>query len=69
MVNRMNLDLPGRLPLLSEALVSKLEELFPDRCPDPAASERAIWMHVGNVEVIRLLRHELDNQVSRSLET
>lgn len=64
----MKLDLPGRLPLLTEQLVSKLEELFPERSPDPKDTERAIWMKAGNVEVVRLLRHELDNQVARQLE-
>lgn len=65
-------DLPpeaGKLPLLSEALVSKLEELFPERCPDPSWDDRRIWREVGKVEIVRFLRAELEQQIQSSLET
>jgi hypothetical protein len=43
-------------PPIDEALVKKLDEVYPESCPDPAASEREIWMAVGCRQVVRMLR-------------
>jgi len=43
-------------PPVDEALVKKLDEVYPESCPDPAASEREIWMAVGARQVVRMLR-------------
>jgi hypothetical protein len=43
-------------PPIDEALVKKLDEVYPESCPDPAASEREIWMAVGARQVVRMLR-------------
>lgn len=43
-------------PPLDEAVVNKLEELFPEKCPDITASDREIWMYVGSRAVVRMLR-------------
>ena len=43
-------------PPIDEALVKKLDEVYPESCPDPAASERDIWMAVGARQVVRMLR-------------
>lgn len=49
----------NKFPHVSEALVTHLERLYPDRTPDPAWSERDIWIRVGMVKIIRLLRQQL----------
>lgn len=43
-------------PPIDEALIKKLDEVYPESCPDPAASERDIWMAVGCRQVVRMLR-------------
>jgi hypothetical protein len=43
-------------PPIDEALVKKLDEVYPESCPDPASSEREIWMAVGARQVVRMLR-------------
>jgi hypothetical protein len=43
-------------PPIDEALVKKLDEVYPESCPDPALSDREIWMAVGARQVVRMLR-------------
>lgn len=43
-------------PPIDEALVKKLDEVYPESCADPAASEREVWMAVGARQVVRMLR-------------
>jgi hypothetical protein len=43
-------------PPIDEALVKKLDEVYPESCPDPASSDREIWMAVGARQVVRMLR-------------
>jgi len=57
-----------KLPTPSPALVRALEELYPDRCPDPSTSDRDIWIAVGAAQVVRLLRHKLDERASHQME-
>ena len=43
-------------PPIDEALLKRLDEVYPESCADPAASEREIWMAVGARQVVRMLR-------------
>jgi hypothetical protein len=43
-------------PPIDEALIRKLDEVYPESSPDPAASDREIWMAVGCRQVVRMLR-------------
>ena len=43
-------------PPIDEALIKKLDEVYPESCADPALSEREIWMAVGCRQVVRMLR-------------
>ena len=43
-------------PPIDEALIKRLDEVYPEACPDPAASEREIWIAVGARQVVRMLR-------------
>jgi hypothetical protein len=43
-------------PPIEEALIKKLEEVLPERCPDIGASDREIWSYVGSRSVVRMLR-------------
>jgi hypothetical protein len=43
-------------PPVDEPLLRKLDEVYPESCPDPASSEREIWMAVGARQVVRMLR-------------
>lgn len=43
-------------PPIDEALLKKLEEVYPERCPAIDESDREIWMHAGACAVVRMLR-------------
>jgi hypothetical protein len=43
-------------PPIDEALLKKLDEVYPESCADPALSDREIWMAVGTRQVVRMLR-------------
>jgi len=48
-------------------MLKYLEEAFPDRYPDVLRqSDKEIYMHAGRIEVIRLIRHKLE-EVQESL--
>ena len=43
-------------PPVDELLLKRLEEIYPEKCPDIAASDREIWVYVGCRSVVRMLR-------------
>ncbi len=43
-------------PPIDEALLKKLEEAYPEKCPDPSDADRDIWVYVGRRSVVRMLR-------------
>jgi len=43
-------------PPIDEALLKKLEEVFPEKCPSLDSSDREIWVYVGSRSVVRMLR-------------
>jgi len=43
-------------PPIDEALVKKLEELYPEKCPEITAADREIWLYAGSRMVVRMLR-------------
>lgn len=43
-------------PPVDEELLNKLEEVFPEKCPDITDRKRKIWMDVGARSVVRMLR-------------
>ena len=49
-------------PEISLELLQYLEQVFPDQAPEPHMNDRAIWMAVGNVRVVRHLRDLFDRQ-------
>jgi hypothetical protein len=48
--------------------VARLEEVFPDRCPDPGTDHRKQDRLAGNVEVVRFIRSELEHQQTHNME-
>jgi hypothetical protein len=46
-------------------LLRMLDEAYPERCPDPKASDRDIWIAVGQRQVVRFL---LSLQAERDAE-
>ena len=55
-------------PVIDRRLIEYLEALYPDRCPDPGLSDREIWMAVGAAQVVRHLRHILEESENNILE-
>jgi hypothetical protein len=43
------------IPPISQDLLKALSERFPDRCPNPADSEREVWMKAGERRVVEFL--------------
>lgn len=41
-----------QVPPLDPQLIKALDLRFPSRCPDPADSEREVWMKVGRRQVV-----------------
>jgi hypothetical protein len=54
----------NQTPAISKALVEWLSHLFPDHCPDPAMSDREVWMEAGAAKVVRKLRIERERQTN-----
>ena len=51
-----------KLPYVDEPLLDWLEQIYPDKCPEPNMSDREIWMARGAVTVIRNLRRLHEEQ-------
>lgn len=55
------------LPAISAELIKALDARFPDKCPKPDASDRSIWIAVGQRQVVELLIEELRRQSANVL--
>lgn len=55
-------------PMVSKALVDRLEEIFPNQCPDPEMHDRLIWFYAGERRVVDMLKGILADQTADSLE-
>lgn len=51
-----------KLPYVDEPLLEWLEQIYPDKCPEPNMTDREIWMARGAVTVIRNLRRLHEEQ-------
>jgi len=49
-------------PLITEALVARMELLYPDRCPEMTDPDRMIWIKCGQRSVVTFLRARLIEQ-------
>lgn len=55
-------------PPVSKALVDRLAEYYPDRCPKETDSLDRIRMNAGAAEVVRFLRNKMLEQSETILE-
>lgn len=51
-----------KIPFIDERLVEWLEQMYPDRAPEPEWTERELWMARGAVGVVRNLRDRVEQQ-------
>jgi len=42
-------------PPIDEALIHKLDEIYPEQCPSTDMQDREIWHYVGARSVVRML--------------
>lgn len=49
-------------PDIPKSVLEYLERTYPDRCPDPGATEEAIRIYQGQIQVVRHLRAVYDQQ-------
>lgn len=54
-------------PHISQELIAYLQELYPDKAPDPSVIDRELWVNVGGVRVVRHLKQLFDEQVEHQL--
>ena len=50
------------LPIINERLISHLEALYPDRCPDPGMEINEVWFKAGQASVVRHLTGIYESQ-------
>ena len=43
-------------PPIEKALIDRLQELFPERCPEESWTDRQIWIYAGQRNVVRMLQ-------------
>ena len=49
-------------PPVEDALIEAIERIFPDRAPESALSNDEIRERIGEVRVLRFLKHQRDRQ-------
>ncbi len=49
-------------PPIPKPLMDKLDEMYPERCPESSQLDREIWIRVGERKVIRKLLAEFKRQ-------
>jgi len=54
--------------LIKPELLAALAQVFPLRRPLPEESERHIWIHSGNQEVLEFLQRQYDETLTQQLE-
>jgi hypothetical protein len=52
----------------TQALIQWLNDLYPERCPNPDHSEREIWMKAGERRVVRHLINKLNRAEDKVLK-
>lgn len=52
----------NNIPGLNRELVTALDTLFPELCPDIQDIERGIWMYAGKRQLVRHLKTVLERQ-------
>ena len=50
-----NAGVDEEFPLISEPLLRKLQEMFPEKCPTIEMTEREIWIYSGQVKLVNML--------------
>jgi hypothetical protein len=46
--------------VLTEDMLKYLESAFPDKCPSRTTVDRDIWYYAGQVAIVKLIRHKLE---------
>jgi hypothetical protein len=59
---------PEDFPTIPEALLKKLEALYPERCPEPDWPTRKVWMRAGERNVVRFLARVYREQNERPVD-
>tara|TARA_B100000945_G_C20412936_1_gene613593 strand:+ start:31 stop:216 length:186 start_codon:yes stop_codon:yes gene_type:complete len=49
-------------PEIPHSLISKLKEVYPDKCPSIDTPDREIWRYGGQVELVRMLESVYNEQ-------
>ena len=49
-------------PPIDEAIIRKLDEIYPEQCPSTDMQDREIWHYVGARSVVRMLYYVYADQ-------
>ena len=55
----------SKTPIITDAMIDWLDELWPDRMPDPSDDPLLIQRKIGEVNVVRRVKRERDKQMKR----
>ena len=53
-------DWPG----VDESILRRLDEQYPEKCPEADWTDRQIWIYVGQRSVVRMLRAVYSEQIN-----
>ena len=51
-------------PALDESILRRLDEQYPEKCPEADWTDRQIWIYVGQRSVVRMLRAVYSEQIN-----
>lgn len=55
-----------QVPGIRESILDDLDRLFPERCADLSWTDRQVWFHAGERNVVRFLRDQFNRERSLS---
>lgn len=53
-------------PTIPQALILKLDELFPEACPSLKDTDREVWFKAGQRDTVRFLKARFEDQQNPS---
>jgi hypothetical protein len=59
---------PDPFPTVPEALLKKLDAIYPERCADADWTDRKVWIEAGKRAVVRFLWAEFKRQNENPLD-
>ena len=56
-----------QFPPVDEALIKRLNEMYPEKCPDIDTTDRNIWFYSGQRSVVKMLESVYNEQNTNTI--